>query len=71
MRFPLDAHPYLNTLIRNRYQLNVTEFSSYDPNTIIYINGISATTRQANEHPDLFGFKVNITEKGKVIYRKS
>ncbi len=71
MRFPLDIHPYLNTMIRNRYQLNVTEFSSYDPNTITYINGISATMKQANELPDLFGFKVNITEKDKVIYRKS
>ncbi|CAF1283605.1 unnamed protein product, partial [Rotaria sordida] len=65
MRFPLNAHPYLNTMIRDKYQLNVTEFPSYDPNTIVYINGISVTMKQADENPDLFGFKVNITEKGK------
>ncbi|CAF0790255.1 unnamed protein product [Adineta steineri] len=65
MRFPLDVHPYLNYMIRNQYQLNITEFSSYDPNTIAYINGISATVKGAEDNPDLFGFKVNTTEKGK------
>jgi monoamine oxidase len=67
MRFPLDVHPYLNQMLRGRYQLNLSNFPSYDPNTIAYINGISATLKQADKNPDLFGFDVNTTEKGKVI----
>jgi monoamine oxidase len=66
MRFPLDAHPYLNTMIRYRYQLNITDFPSYDPHTIAYINGISGSVKQANENPDMFGFNVSATERGKV-----
>ncbi|CAF3771139.1 unnamed protein product [Rotaria sordida] len=65
MRFPLDAHPYLNNLIRNRYKLSITETSSYDEHTYIYINGILVTRKQANENPDIFQFNTSQNERGK------
>ncbi|CAF1285717.1 unnamed protein product [Rotaria sordida] len=65
MRFPLDAHPYLNNLIRNRYKLSITETSSYDEHAYIYINGILVTRKQANENPDIFQFNTSQNERGK------
>ncbi|CAF3935186.1 unnamed protein product [Rotaria sordida] len=65
MRFPLSRHPYLNQLIRERYKLNITEFSSPDDNAYTYINGILTRNKQARENPDMFQFNTSASERGK------
>lgn len=66
MRFPLDSHPLLNDLIRNRYHLNISEFINFDENAYIFVNGILATNKQAQENPDMFKFNTSQSERGKV-----
>ncbi|CAF1046519.1 unnamed protein product, partial [Didymodactylos carnosus] len=65
MRFSLDTQPYLNTLIRQRYKLNITEFSNFDENAYTYINGIRATNKQAHDNPNMFQFNTSQSERGK------
>jgi monoamine oxidase len=66
MQFPLGAHPYVNQLIRERYKLPITQYSSSDDNAFTYINGILATNKQARENPDMFQFNTSSSERGKV-----
>ncbi len=66
MRFPLNIHPYLNHLIRERYQLNITEFIHENDNASVYINGIFTTKGDARENPDIFKFNTTESERGKV-----
>ena len=66
MRFPLGIQPYTNTLIRQRYQLNTTEFMNSNDNAYVYINGISATFRELRENPDVFKYNTSENERGKV-----
>ncbi|CAF1032308.1 unnamed protein product [Rotaria sordida] len=65
MRFSLDAQPYLNHLVRQRYKLNITEIISSNDNAFKYINGIFATHKQARENPDIFQFNTSQNERGK------
>ncbi|CAF4820775.1 unnamed protein product [Rotaria sp. Silwood1] len=65
MRFPLEAQPYVNTLIQQRYKLNITEFFNSNDNAYVYINGIFATIREARENPDMFRFNTSQSERGK------
>ncbi|CAF3602232.1 unnamed protein product [Rotaria socialis] len=69
MRFPLDQHPYLSHLIRQRYQLNVSEFPGPDENAYTYLNGILTTKKQAQENPDIFQFNTSQSERGKTPSR--
>lgn len=69
MRFPLEVQPYLNSLIRERYHLNITEFDIEDDNTTVYINGIFTTRRGARENPDIFQFNTSENERGKVRFQ--
>ncbi|CAF2701584.1 unnamed protein product [Rotaria sp. Silwood2] len=65
MRFPLASHPYLNNLIRERYKLNISDFSNFDDHAYTYINGILVTNKEANENPDIFQFNRTENERGK------
>ncbi|CAF1007962.1 unnamed protein product [Rotaria sp. Silwood1] len=65
MRFSLDVHSYLNTLIRHRYNLKTAEFAQSNANAYTYINGIFTTMREARENPDIFGFNTHQSERGK------
>lgn len=66
MRLPLDAHPYVSHLVRERYKLNITEFFNYNPNAYAYINGIFATLKEVDENPDIFRFNTSKSERGLV-----
>jgi hypothetical protein len=66
MRFPLAIQPYLNTLIQQRYKLNVTQFINSNNNGYVYFNGIRATFREVRENPDIFKFNIHQDEQGKV-----
>ncbi len=69
LRFPLSIHPYINTLIRERYKLDIKPYDNENDNTSIYINGIFATRREARENPDIFKFNTTESEKGKVRFK--
>jgi monoamine oxidase len=66
MRFPLDNHPYVNSLIRQRYKMNITEFSNFNENVYTYINGIFAIKKQAHNYSDMFQFNTSQNEREKV-----
>jgi monoamine oxidase len=66
MRFPLGTHPYLNSLIRQRYKMNITEFSNFNENIYTYINGTFAIKKQAHQNSDMFQFNTSQSERGKV-----
>ena len=68
MRFLLDVQFYMNTLIRQRYKLNVTEFINSNDDAYVYINDIRATFREFNENPDIFKFNTSQSERGKVRF---
>ncbi len=70
MRFPLEVHPNLNTILRQRYKdkLNITEFYSGNDNAYVFVNGIFATIKQARENPDIFQFNTSENERGKVRF---
>ncbi len=71
MRFPLEVHPNLNTILRQRYKdkLNITEFYSGNDNAYVFVNGIFATIKQARENPDIFQFNTSENERGKVRFQ--
>jgi monoamine oxidase len=71
MRFPLEVHPNLNTLLRQRYnhKLNITEFYNWNDNAYLFLNGIFATMKQARENPDIFQFNTSESERGKVRFK--
>ncbi len=66
MRFLPNIQPYINTLIRQRYKLNVTEFVNSNDNGYVYLNGIRATLREVRENPDIFKFNTSKNERRKV-----
>ena len=66
MRFPLDSQPYLNTLIRKRYKLNITEFPYSNITFYTYMNGIFFTSEQTNKHPVTSQFNATQNQRKKV-----
>ena len=65
-RFQLGTQPYVNSLIRERYKMNITEFLNFNENVYSYINGIFATKKQAHKNSDIFQLKTNQNEQEKV-----
>ncbi|CAF3797349.1 unnamed protein product [Adineta steineri] len=65
MRLPLDTHSYLNTLIRERYKLNITPFANSNDNAYAYVNGIFGTMKELRENPIIFKFNMTKNEQGK------
>jgi monoamine oxidase len=66
MRFPLGNHPYLNSLIRQRYKMNITEFPNSNINVYTYINGIFSTKKQTNETPNTSQFSATQSQRERV-----
>ena len=66
MRFRLDTHPYLNSLVRQRYKMNITKFLNFNENIYTYINGIFAKKKQTLENSDMFQLNTSQSEREKV-----
>ena len=56
MRFPLDGHPYVDSLIRKRYKLNITEFPNSDISVYMDKNERFSTVKQTNQIGNTFQF---------------
>ena len=67
MRLPLNVHRLLNTYIRERLRLDLEPFINYDPDTLIYINNVLTTRKDASNNPSQFDFNVYPNETNKVI----
>ncbi|CAF3325342.1 unnamed protein product [Rotaria sp. Silwood2] len=65
MRLPLDVHSMLNTYIRERLQLELEPYINYDPDTLVYINDVLTTRKQANDNPGQFNFNLYPNETNK------
>jgi len=66
MRFPLDNHPYVNSLIRERYKMNITKFLDFNENIYKYTNGIFTTKKRAHQNSDTLQFNTSPREREKV-----
>ena len=66
MRFPLEMQPYLNHLLRQRYNLKLSEFVNSNDNGYIYMNGIRVRVNEFFDNPDVLKFNVTESERGKV-----
>jgi hypothetical protein len=66
MRFPLDMHPYLDSMIRQRYKLNITSFFNFNENIYTQINGIFAIKEPAHKNSNIFQFNTSESEGEKV-----
>lgn len=67
MRLPLDVHGMLNTYIRERLQLELEPYINYDPDTLVYINNVRTTRKQATGNPSQFNFNLYPNETNKVL----
>ncbi|XP_006886672.1 PREDICTED: L-amino-acid oxidase-like [Elephantulus edwardii] len=63
MRIP-KSHKLIHTYI-NKLKLKLNKFIQYDPNTWYLINGRRYRTWEIKANPELLGYSVNPTEKGK------
>ncbi|CAM4777985.1 unnamed protein product [Rotaria magnacalcarata] len=64
MRLPLDQHLLLATYIKKRFGLPIKRFQHYNPNTVVYLNGITAPRSSVDLFPETFHFNVSDKEKG-------
>ncbi|CAF3702314.1 unnamed protein product [Rotaria socialis] len=64
MRLPLDQHLLLATYIKSRFGLPIKQFQHYNPNTVVYLNGITAQRSSPHLFPETFNFNVSDKEKG-------
>ena len=67
MRLPLDVQGMLSIYLRERLQLELEPYINYDPDTLVYINDVLTTRKQANDNPGQFGFNLYPNETNKVL----
>ncbi|CAF3305355.1 unnamed protein product [Rotaria socialis] len=65
MRLPLDQHLLLATYIKSRFGLPIKQFQHYNPNTVVYLNGITAQRSSPHLFPETFNFNVSDKEKAR------
>ncbi|MDR7071091.1 flavin monoamine oxidase family protein [Fictibacillus barbaricus] len=63
MRFP-ETHKLVLAYIK-KFSLHTQEFINSQPHDLIYVNGIMTENRTYEKNPDILGFPVTVSEKGK------
>lgn len=66
MRLPLSLQPYVNHLVREKYNLTIDEFYDSSNSGHVYIKGISTNFRDLNKNLGIFGFNLSESEMNKV-----
>lgn len=64
MRIP-NSHLLVGTFIKEIFKLETRDFSHFDPETYIYVNGIRVKTKDYLKNPDILGYETMGDEKGR------